>query len=151
MLLFNVFSNFIIHFLLYFNTSNVTIQLYTIPVCRYLWRISIHLMLLFNQNLEPFIELIRNISIHLMLLFNKPVYAAISYLGHFNTSNVTIQHKQHHTIYFEFHHFNTSNVTIQQNCTSTNRSKKEISIHLMLLFNKIALLLTEARKRFQYI
>ncbi len=123
--------------------------------------ISIHLMLLFNINsIIPFISNFI-ISIHLMLLFNQHCIEAVRFHFHFNTSNVTIQHlgrqankerqanfntsnvtiqqeSSRITIIQEYH-FNTSNVTIQQNCTSTNRSKKEISIHLMLLFNRTPL------------
>ena len=77
--------------LLYFNTSNVTIQLKaeTIP-----------------KGLDI-------ISIHLMLLFNCYSSISISAITHFNTSNVTIQLITASGILSNFLNFNTSNVTIQ--------------------------------------
>ena len=54
----------------HFNTSNVTIQQHVLRERRSYFKISIHLMLLFNNTHFRHICLYIIISIHLMLLFN---------------------------------------------------------------------------------
>ncbi len=98
----------------HFNTSNVTIQL----IERH-WKatggvISIHLMLLFNQ--DGFTALL-------------PCYP------YFNTSNVTIQRCPRLLNRIPPLNFNTSNVTIQPVAMARTAVRIAISIHLMLLFN----------------
>ncbi len=74
-----------------------------------------------------------------MLLFNYFRYTIIPFNINFNTSNVTIQPKWHWLSVIPFSHFNTSNVTIQQLYRSSFLFHSQISIHLMLLFNKSTL------------
>ena len=79
------------------------------------------------------------ISIHLMLLFNFMEQRQPKSWSYFNTSNVTIQLdflilKCHILAYF-----NTSNVTIQLISIPYLYNALDISIHLMLLFNKNSL------------
>ena len=76
MLLFNRLAVILVKMMLYFNTSNVTIQQYSLECCK----------------AESYI------SIHLMLLFNLLVAISRSVNSHFNTSNVTIQRKLGYTI-----------------------------------------------------
>ena len=144
--------------LLYFNTSNVTIQLAKINLGNFRSIISIHLMLLFNHIVLIFQHLLLQISIHLMLLFNLLIVAVqhrelyfntsnvtiqliddkydILCVSYFNTSNVTIQRQYHIQLHSETY-FNTSNVTIQRHILYLLYINNHISIHLMLLFNNI--------------
>ena len=69
-------------------------------------------------------------------------------LLYFNTSNVTIQHQCKINNSTTYHDFNTSNVTIQHILYKRRRSYKEISIHLMLLFNLIYFLLLNFKLNF---
>ena len=57
-------------------------------------------------------------------------------LMYFNTSNVTIQQKLVYHEVISLLYFNTSNVTIQPLCSRQSLIAGNISIHLMLLFNK---------------
>ena len=70
MLLFNLLSVVCVVTLVYFNTSNVTIQQLRVIHVAGLIKISIHLMLLFNSHIHQQGYLCIHISIHLMLLFN---------------------------------------------------------------------------------
>ena len=99
---------------IHFNTSNVTIQ-HPCSCNYYLYfRISIHLMLLFNKNKADYRPCWMSISIHLMLLFNHWFLLHQLHQCHFNTSNVTIQQKQWVMMIGDYLYFNTSNVTIQR-------------------------------------
>ena len=113
MLLFNNIQHPPVIEVLYFNTSNVTIQLYVPAAKLYFLYISIHLMLLFNtvckgikterciisihlmllfNDFPKLIKISVRISIHLMLLFNLILFQIHSSENlYFNTSNVTIQ------------------------------------------------------------
>ena len=135
MLLFNaILTPFLVR-LPYFNTSNVTIQHFSIEIKLISIFISIHLMLLFNINLVSLFFTILIISIHLMLLFNCFSNASsnadiiisihlmllfnfhIRFLSwhslYFNTSNVTIQLQKPLQRLWKSLDFNTSNVTIR--------------------------------------
>ena len=137
MLLFNDSYLQIMEQSIYFNTSNVTIQLFF-----WLWNIfpirnfntsnvTIQLNseltadssnIYFNTSnvtIQPFWEnkppYIRKISIHLMLLFNSLVQQVQGLRHNFNTSNVTIQRRPLKKNRNIKRNFNTSNVTIQRN------------------------------------
>ena len=99
---------------LHFNTSNVTIQQGGYMCYWLIMRISIHLMLLFNDSNQTLYFLLHTISIHLMLLFNAFIPVMLLVITYFNTSNVTIQPL----------------------LARIAASLFPISIHLMLLFNK---------------
>ena len=101
--------------LFYFNTSNVTIQQLLRVHPLILIRISIHLMLLFNN------------------LRKKVTLSVID----FNTSNVTIQQMRLFFFKVQSLNFNTSNVTIQLTSLIICLIDITISIHLMLLFNQL--------------
>ena len=120
-----------------FNTSNVTIQQFCNLCCVLWYGISIHLMLLFNMAERRRRRGRNSISIHLMLLFNQLSLRLSLVSCHFNTSNVTIQRNPQNCISEKKPHFNTSNVTIQRFNVNLCWSWDTISIHLMLLFNKI--------------
>ncbi len=113
MLLFNaILTPFLVR-LPYFNTSNVTIQHFSIEIKLISIFISIHLMLLFNFAIAPATRLIISISIHLMLLFNFHIRFLSWHSLYFNTSNVTIQLQKPLQRLWKSLDFNTSNVTIQ--------------------------------------
>ena len=100
---------------MYFNTSNVTIQLFS--NCSSALR-SRHFNTS-NVTIQPFIIL------------------PLSYLPpYFNTSNVTIQRYVKSVLIVPLFHFNTSNVTIQRQQVRCTARTDRISIHLMLLFNE---------------
>ena len=61
----------------------------------------------------------------------------VAYVLHFNTSNVTIQRQYDLNGSGKVDYFNTSNVTIQLDFLTVFHHRKDISIHLMLLFNKL--------------
>ena len=114
MLLFNFCTfRYINYIKIYFNTSNVTIQLLSNIILNNSAVISIHLMLLFNCFLCSFRILLR----------------------YFNTSNVTIQQQltsqNHSWIVISIHLMLLFNVLYFVSLKST----VIISIHLMLLFN----------------
>ena len=98
----------------YFNTSNVTIQLILTITFFCPFKISIHLMLLFNMD-----TILEHYIIH----------------QYFNTSNVTIQPPDYISEKIMKENFNTSNVTIQHFRMELKHLHLSISIHLMLLFN----------------
>ena len=100
-----------------------------------------------------------SISIHLMLLFNRLERYGFRQQFYFNTSNVTIQQQSWQLMCIRVEYFNTSNVTIQR-CAAISLTFLQyhfntsnvtiqpylllyssiiifISIHLMLLFNRI--------------
>ena len=114
---------------IYFNTSNVTIQLTVNPITCFIVTISIHLMLLFN--------------------FRKGELKNTS--RHFNTSNVTIQLCSTSVPTVISRYFNTSNVTIQPDRSLSIRLRLPISIHLMLLFNAEPNCRYSSELLFQYI
>ena len=104
--------------MIYFNTSNVTIQLAVNSARSFISHISIHLMLLFNVTVSffrfsPSNFNTSNVTIQLNVTnpVNKPFL-------NFNTSNVTIQPDDNEILNYVNYHFNTSNVTIQQVDTS---------------------------------
>ena len=120
---------------LHFNTSNVTIQQGGYMCYWLIMRISIHLMLLFNNDGNITGAVIKRISIHLMLLFNAFIPVMLLVITYFNTSNVTIQPllariaaslfpiSIHLMLLFNY----TARYAFRIYCN--------ISIHLMLLFN----------------
>ena len=151
MLLFNaILTPFLVR-LPYFNTSNVTIQHFSIEIKLISIFISIHLMLLFNINLVSLFFTILIISIHLMLLFNCFSNAS---------SNADIIISIHLMLLFNdmwvllvapVLNFNTSNVTIQRLACWYRTTAQAISIHLMLLFNYLLHIHILYYKAFQYI
>ena len=103
MLLFNaILTPFLVR-LPYFNTSNVTIQHFSIEIKLISIFISIHLMLLFNYCIISKCSEIPFISIHLMLLFNYrsrykgygKVWISIHLMLLFNAlrAGIVLQHK----------------------------------------------------------
>ena len=70
---------------------------------------------------------------------------------YFNTSNVTIQQTVEYSRCTNLSNFNTSNVTIQQSTLIIRKGNKQISIHLMLLFNNKSSVFIWLNKLFQYI
>ena len=145
---------------LHFNTSNVTIQQGGYMCYWLIMRISIHLMLLFNDSNQTLYFLLHTISIHLMLLFNfqfgtaikAPLMISIHLMLLFNndgniTGAVIKRISIHLMLLFNafipvmllvITYFNTSNVTIQPLLARIAASLFPISIHLMLLFNIIS-------------
>ena len=129
MLLFNaILTPFLVR-LPYFNTSNVTIQHFSIEIKLISIFISIHLMLLFNYCIISKCSEIPFISIHLMLLFNDMWVLLVAPVLNFNTSNVTIQRL----------------------ACWYRTTAQAISIHLMLLFNYLLHIHILYYKAFQYI
>ena len=124
--------------LFHFNTSNVTIQLCRIRPNIALCYISIHLMLLFNEICNTASTAYYCISIHLMLLFNEILPSrAIACLTISIHLMLLFNDKDNSNPHCHIH-FNTSNVTIQRLCFVHLNSYQHISIHLMLLFNYYA-------------
>ena len=98
----------------HFNTSNVTIQQFCDGYMEYAARISIHLMLLFNEKLGKEHGQIRNFNTSNVTI-QPAIYQWLEKQGlNFNTSNVTIQHSDDQNASAKNSDFNTSNVTIQQ-------------------------------------
>ena len=86
-----------------------------------------------------------------MLLFNILREIKKSVLVDFNTSNVTIQRFGEIFRRKRTYHFNTSNVTIQLLQSLKYLLFKNISIHLMLLFNIREAVIIGFMSKFQYI
>ena len=136
---------------LHFNTSNVTIQQGGYMCYWLIMRISIHLMLLFNDSNQTLYFLLHTISIHLMLLFNfqfgtaikAPLMISIHLMLLFNAFIPVMP--------LVITYFNTSNVTIQPLLARIAASLFPISIHLMLLFNKKTRHIPMQKDIFQYI
>ena len=120
-------------------------------------RISIHLMLWFNQGCEGIYQIPLVISIHLMLWFNIDVKRQIDmnfefqYIlccgsttlstknkhtkNYFNTSYVVVQRRLCCQFLSTLRNFNTSYVTVQHLKPCFSNKSFTISIHLMLRFN----------------
>ena len=99
--------------------------------------ISIHLMLWFNSILHSDIFSLQQISIHLMLWFNNILNKKIKYIFSFqyilcygSTYNLRFLNTPRPN-------FNTSYVMVQRDAPCVWCEGFEISIHLMLWFNKI--------------
>ena len=86
-----------------------------------------------------------------MLLFNMIIQSQIIMLKYFNTSNVTIQRISKTGLEKIGEYFNTSNITIQRYIAVYRQPSIFISIHLMLLFNKIDTAGVNGVCPFQYI
>ena len=98
-------------------------------------------MLLFNNEYTTNYSKNNSISIHLMLLFNFHIRFLSWHSLYFNTSNVTIQLQKPLQRLWKSLDFNTSNVTIQLKRNVKLQWVSFISIHLMLLFNDMWVLL----------
>ena len=121
---------------LHFNTSNVTIQQGGYMCYWLIMRISIHLMLLFNDSNQTLYFLLHTISIHLMLLFNFQFGTAIKAPLMISIHLMLLFNAFIPVMLLVITYFNTSNVTIQPLLARIAASLFPISIHLMLLFNK---------------
>ena len=99
-------------------------------------RISIHLMLLFNDSNQTLYFLLHTISIHLMLLFNFQFGTAIKAPLMISIHLMLLFNAFIPVMLLVITYFNTSNVTIQPLLARIAASLFPISIHLMLLFNK---------------
>ncbi len=123
---------------LHFNTSNVTIQQGGYMCYWLIMRISIHLMLLFNDSNQTLYFLLHTISIHLMLLFNFQFGTAIKAPLMISIHLMLLFNAFIPVMLLVITYFNTSNVTIQPLLARIAASLFPISIHLMLLFNIIS-------------
>ena len=121
---------------LHFNTSNVTIQQGGYMCYWLIMRISIHLMLLFNDSNQTLYFLLHTISIHLMLLFNFQFGTAIKAPLMISIHLMLLFNAFIPVMLLVITYFHTSNVTIQPLLARIAASLFPISIHLMLLFNK---------------
>ena len=79
---------------------------------QYVFRISIHLMLLFIITCACIVERTRKISIHLMLLFIQSGYSQYIASNDFNTSHVTVYQIKQCKLLSSCVNFNTSHVTV---------------------------------------
>ena len=123
------------HIYSYFNTSNVTIQHRSNSTDSTADCISIHLMLLFNEQAYINFTIFIHISIHLMLLFNKGYSLGFQSISYISIHLMLLFNLITATLTTCVRNFNTSNVTIQHSSVHIFALHMGISIHLMLLFN----------------
>ena len=100
--------------------------------------VSIHLMLLFNPTLVPNINVVIAVSIHLMLLFNLYIGGGSKTANMFQYISCCCLTAQHFlTNEFEdmFQYISCCCLTVFSVSVSVILSR--VSIHLMLLFNKL--------------
>ena len=88
------------------------------------------------------------ISIHLMLWFNDYICILHILPNNFNTSYVVVQPLPTELDLLPFQYFNTSYVVVQRKNAAVTAFFCRISIHLMLWFNPIKIIMTLIQKNF---
>ena len=117
-----------------FNTSHVTVQL-KCHTCGAEWYRFQYIPCYCSTSTRATFIFHKYVSIHPMLLFNLTRTEQHWINFRFNTSHVTVQHPSLEHFFEEKDCFNTSHVTVQRAVPGCLEQCAGVSIHPMLLFN----------------